>query len=257
VRLAQILSNLLNNAARYTDEGGRIAVEARRAGDVAEIRVSDNGMGIAPEMLPRLFQMFSRGDQVDRRGQGGWGIGLALARRLAEMHGGTLEAQSDGPGRGSTFTLRVPLAALGPQVRPSPASPDAPIAGKRVLVVDDNQDSAESLGMLLELLGAEVRVANDGPEALDAFRDHEPEVVVLDIGMPSMDGYQVARAIRERFPERRPVLVALTGWGQEQDRREAREAGFDHHMVKPADVDKLRRLLASVAADGAGKRTDD
>lgn len=247
VRIAQVLSNLLNNAAKYTDDGGQISVVARRDGDMAEIRVIDNGVGIAPEAVSRMFQMFSRGELVGVRGQGGLGIGLALARRLAEMHGGTLEAHSEGAGKGSVFTLRLPLAApLSGQAIAAPVSEEVPLAGMRILVVDDNEDSATSLGMLLELLGAEVRVEHDGPSAIAAFEPFGPDVGLLDIGMPGMDGYEVARTLRDRFAHHAAVLVALTGWGQEQDKREAREAGFDHHMVKPVEIGKLRKLLATI-----------
>ncbi len=244
VRLAQVLANLLNNAARYTADGGSITIAARRDGETAEIRVIDDGPGITSEVMPRIFQMFGRGELVGGRGPGGLGIGLALARRLAEMHGGTLTAHSEGRGRGSEFTLRVPLATTLPEEPAEPLPVDAVIAGKRMLVVDDNEDAADTLGVLLEVLGAEVRVVHDGPAALAAFAADEPDVVLLDIGMPGMSGYEVARTIRQRFAGCRAILVALTGWGQDRDRTHAREAGFDHHMVKPADIDALRRLLA-------------
>jgi PAS domain S-box-containing protein len=246
VRLAQILSNLLNNAARYTPEGGAISLGARREGAMVAISVRDNGRGIAAEALSRIFLMFNREVRPDGGGQGGLGIGLTLSRRLAEMHGGTIEARSEGPGRGSEFIVRLPLAdgsTAADRPRPGPARI---LSRMRILVVDDNRDAAESLGMLLNLLGAEVQVEHDGPAALAAFGASEPAVVLLDIGMPGMDGYQVARTLRARFPGHRAALVALTGWGQEDDRRRAREAGFDHHLVKPAEIEALQKLLAEI-----------
>jgi CheY-like chemotaxis protein len=207
-------------------------------------------MGIAPELLPRVFEMFSRGHRDSGRAQGGLGIGLALARRLAEMHGGTLDGYSDGPGKGSEFVLRLPLAAsMGASLAHSLVEGEgAGLNGIAVLVVDDNLDAGDSLGQVLTLLGADVRVARDGREALEAFPALQPRVVLLDIGMPEMNGYEVARAIRTRFPGAATTLVALTGWGQEDDRRRAREAGFDHHLVKPAELDALQALLTSLDA---------
>jgi CheY-like chemotaxis protein len=246
VRLAQILANLLNNAAKYTDAGGRISVNAQRQGANAVISVRDNGAGIAPDALPRMFEMFSRGDRSSGRDQGGLGIGLALSRRLAEMHGGAIDARSEGPGKGSEFIVRIPLAA---DQHPQPAAQGraaASLPQKRILVVDDNRDAADSLAMLLKFLGSDVRIARDGPQALEEFHAYDPAVVLLDIGMPGMDGYEVARRIRTRFPERRPTIVALTGWGQDDDRRRARDAGFDHHLIKPAEIGSLQLLLASV-----------
>ena len=245
VRMAQILANLLNNAAKYTDHGGRIRLRAWREGGSAAISVSDNGVGIAPEIMPRMFEMFSRGDRDSGRSQGGLGIGLALSRRLAQMHGGSLEASSDGPGKGSEFIVRLPLTAVPVQAAPS-VHADQRLAQMRVLVVDDNPDAGDSLAMILEVLGAEVRVARSGAEAIDMFGAYQPSVVLLDIGMPGMNGYDVARALRTRFPDRGATLVALTGWGQEDDRRRAREAGFDHHLVKPADLDVLQHLLCAI-----------
>ncbi len=249
VRMAQILANLLNNAAKYTDHGGRIRLRAWRDGGMAAISISDNGVGIAPEAMPRMFEMFSRGDRDSGRSQGGLGIGLALSRRLAQMHGGSLEARSDGPGKGSEFIARLPLTAVPEQIAPS-VQADEQLMQMRVLVVDDNPDAGDSLAMILEVLGAEVRVARSGAEAIDMFGVYRPSVVLLDIGMPGMNGYEVARALRTRFPEHAATLVALTGWGQEDDRRRAREAGFDHHLVKPADLDVLQHLLRGIE-DGA------
>jgi len=238
VRLAQILANLLNNSAKYTAAGGRIELRARRDGKSALISVRDDGAGIAAEQLARVFDMFSRGERSS-----GLGIGLALARRLAEMHGGTISAASAGPGAGAEFTVRLPLAAQ-PVAKAGAAAAEAPpLAHKRVLVVDDNRDAADSLGMLLKFLGADVQVAHGGRDALEAFDRYRPAVVLLDIGMPEMDGYEVAREIRGRENGKRVPLVALTGWGQEEDHRRAREAGFDHHMIKPPDIAVLRSLL--------------
>ena len=246
VRLAQILANLLDNAAKYTAPGGEITLSAGRAGGHAEISVRDNGEGISPEALPRVFEMFSRGDRTDGPGQGGLGIGLALARQLAQMHGGTLEARSEGSGTGAEFVLRLPLAE-GPAARSAAGQAGAPrLPPRRVLVVDDNRDAAESLGALLELLGAEVRLAHAGPDALEVAHAYDPSVVLLDIGMPGMDGYEVARRLRAQQNGKRVSIVALTGWGQDDDRRRTSEAGFDHHLVKPAEIAQLQSLLASL-----------
>src|SRR5690606_35289538 len=212
VRLAQILGNLLSNAARYTPDGGRIEVRASAQGDEAVIVVRDNGMGITPEELPRMFEMFSRGGRDSSRSQGGLGIGLALSRKLAEMHGGTLVGSSDGIGQGSEFTLRVPLAESAPEHADAPAEGHGQLARSRVLVVDDNIDAGASLGQVLGLLGAEERVVRDGEQALEMFADWRPAVVVLDIGMPGMNGYEVARTLHARFPDHGATLVALTGW---------------------------------------------
>ena len=252
VRLAQIVANLLNNAAKYTEPGGRIAIAARRREARVELSVRDNGVGIAADVLARLFEMFSRGGGPDRGGQVGLGIGLALARRLAEMHGGSLVAASEGPGRGAEFTLTLPLAAK-PEQAATPAAPSARAAlpARRILIVDDNRDAAQSLGMVLKFLGADVQIAHDGHEALESVRAYEPGVVFLDIGMPGMDGFEVARRIRANGASPRPAIIALTGWGQEGDRQRAREAGFDHHLVKPADVAAIQVLLAALDAQPA------
>ncbi|HEX5418679.1 MAG TPA: ATP-binding protein, partial [Gammaproteobacteria bacterium] len=248
LRLAQILSNLLNNAAKYTEPGGKISLRAERQAAGIAISVRDNGLGLVPEAVPRLFEMFSRGAHTRAHHQGGLGIGLALARRLAEMHGGSIEARSAGLGQGSEFIVRLPLLLEAAQQAPlNVRNPgDATMLDRRILVVDDNVDAAESLGMLLDMLGAEVSVAYSGPEALEAFRRHEAAVVLLDIGMPGMDGYEVAQRLRADFPDQDTTIVALTGWGQEEDRRRAQAAGFDHHLIKPADLAALRKLLASL-----------
>jgi CheY-like chemotaxis protein/two-component sensor histidine kinase len=250
VRLAQVLSNLLNNATKYTDNGGRITIEAKRDGDSAAISVRDNGAGMTAAVMGRVFEMFTRGDPSVTRAQGGLGIGLALARRLVDMHDGSIEARSDGPGKGSEFTVRLSLVPgpvdRTPNLPDKAASVETGAAPQRILVVDDNADAGDSLSMLLQLLGADVRVARDGPEALEAFRAHDPAVVLLDIGMPGMDGYEVARRIRRGYPDSRASLVALTGWGQESDRVRAREAGFNHHLIKPAEIGALQSLLSSL-----------
>ncbi|MCW5658982.1 MAG: response regulator [Burkholderiaceae bacterium] len=246
VRLAQIVSNLLNNAAKYTPEGGLVSLTAQRERNQVVLKVRDNGIGIAPDALRRIFDMFSR----ERRGrgpaEGGLGIGLTLSRRLAEMHGGTIDAHSAGEGLGSEFIVRLPMAAsrVPPQARRQPTDLRMP---QHVLIVDDNRDAAESLGQLLQLLGATVTVAYDGPSAIDAFSASAASVVLLDIGLPGMNGYEVARAMRSRHPERRPLIIAVTGWGQETDRREAAASGIDHHLVKPADIHRLQELLSSAA----------
>ena len=247
VRLTQILSNLLNNAAAYTEPGGHITVQMRRSGANLAISVRDDGIGIDATALPRLFEMFSRGHRDRSRNQGGLGIGLALARRLAEMHGGTLEAHSEGPGKGSEFILQLPLAletAAEPSERPLA---DARLSQLRLLLIDDNVDGAQSLAMVLAERGAQVRVAHNGPDGLKEFADFRPAVVLLDIGMPHMNGYEVAREIRRRFSEQTASLIALTGWGQQDDREQARLAGFDHHLVKPADIAALQALLLPYA----------
>jgi CheY-like chemotaxis protein/two-component sensor histidine kinase len=245
VRLTQVLGNLLNNAAKYTDDGGTIGLSARREGDTAVISVRDNGCGISAAGLERIFEMFSREVHARQRSQGGLGIGLTLSRRLVEMHGGTVEARSEGEGRGSEFIVRLPLASASAPTA-SAASPVVRFPGVRMLVVDDNEDAAFILGMLLEELGATVDVVHDGPSALERFAASGAAVVLLDITMPEMDGYEVARAMRARFPERRAAIIALTGRGQPEDRRKAREAGIDHHLVKPVQFETLRDLLSSV-----------
>jgi PAS domain S-box-containing protein len=246
VRLAQVLSNLLNNAASYTDAGGTVTVTVRREGPQVRISVKDTGIGMEPAAIAHMFEMFSRGNRDNARNQGGLGIGLALARRLAEMHQGTLEAHSDGLGKGTEFTLRLPLVNTA-STETAEDTPTEPRLDKtRVLVVDDNADAGDTLAVILDMLGAEVRVARDGAEALETFAAYKPSVVLLDIGMPGMNGYEVARAIRSRFAGHPTVLVALTGWGQEDDRRRASEAGFDHHLLKPAEIEALQKLLADL-----------
>jgi signal transduction histidine kinase len=253
VRLEQILVNLLTNAAKYTDPEGRIELTAAREDQAAVIRVRDSGAGITPEMRARIFDLFAQAEQTLDRSQGGLGIGLTLVRHLVGLHGGSIQVASEGPGRGSEFCLRLPALASENASHPGTDTARAPSPGpvssvRRVLVVDDNRDGAESLAMLLRLWGHEVRVAYDGPSALRLAEAERPEVVLLDIGLPGMDGYQVARRLRERSGGARQLLVALTGYGQGEDRRRSQQAGFDHHLVKPLDPDELQRLLTARAA---------
>jgi two-component system CheB/CheR fusion protein len=246
VRLAQVVSNLLNNSARYTPPGGRIEVRVAAEADEVVLAVRDNGEGIDPEALPRMFDMFTRGDLAKTRSQGGLGVGLALARRLAAMHGGRLEGRSDGPGRGTEMILRLPQAAAPTTVASSPCASTRIPAGLRVLVVDDNVDGAESLAMILRAMGCDVRTAHDGASALKACEASQPTLVLLDIGMPEMDGFDVSARLRSRFPACDLRIVAVTGWGQEEDRRRTQAAGFDGHLVKPVDPAKLEGLLAAI-----------
>jgi CheY-like chemotaxis protein len=248
VRLAQVLSNLLNNAAKYTHPGGRIWLTVHQEGEGVTLSVRDTGAGIPHDMLPRVFDLFTQIDRTANRGQGGLGIGLTLVKSIVGLHSGRVEARSGGPGRGSEFVVNLPRASTGRDAGLArvPGRPATALAPRRVLVVDDNRDAAESLGMLLGLLGAEVQVAFDGPQALAAFDAHEPQVVLLDIGMPEMDGFEVARRIRRRLTGRDVALIALTGWGQEKDRQRSRSAGFDHHLIKPVEVEVLQALLRSL-----------
>lgn len=248
VRLTQVFVNLLNNAVKYTDPGGKIRLHAHAGHDRAVVTVADSGIGIPTEFLPRVFEMFVQVDGNDRRARSGLGIGLTLARRLVGMHGGSLTAHSAGPGRGSEFTVRLPLLDRDVSRRSSQAPAKHHVAGlPRILVVDDNRDAADTLGAVLQMLGAEVRVTHDGHAALEAVASFRPAAVFLDLGMPGMDGHEVARRIRADRRAPQPVLVALTGWGQEKDRRATRAAGFHRHLVKPAEIEDLEDVLASLA----------
>jgi signal transduction histidine kinase len=245
-RLAQVFGNLLHNAAKFSDDGGRIALTAAREGGRVVVRVRDSGVGMAAEVLPHIFEPFTQGDRSLDRAQGGLGVGLTLVRRLVELHGGTVEAHSDGPGKGSEFVVRLAEApapaAPSPDGRRAPAAGPSP-GGRRVLVVDDNGDAAESLALLLRLAGHEARVAHDGPGALKEAEAFPPDAVLLDIGLPGMDGYEVARRLRRLEGARSATLVAVTGYGQDDDLRRSKEAGFDHHLIKPVDPSTLYDLL--------------
>ncbi len=247
-RLSQVFSNLLNNSAKYTEGGGDIALVAERQGSDVVVSVRDNGVGIPAEMLPRVFAMFTQVDRSLERAQGGLGIGLSLVKTLVEMHGGSVEARSAGHGLGSEFIVRLPIVVTTPTDPPAriatePAARSSPL---RILVVDDNHDSARTLSRLLKLLGHEARMAHDGGAAIELAEAYRPELMLLDIGLPILNGYDVARAIRSRPWGGGLVIVALTGWGQEGDRRRSKEAGIDDHLVKPVDPALLERLLASL-----------
>jgi len=250
LRLTQVFANLLNNAARYTSPGGQIWLHAYEEENMAIVSVRDNGIGISPQMLPRVFDIFSQERNAASQRQGGLGIGLTLVANLVRMHGGSVEAKSAGLGLGSEFIVRLPQA---PKMAPAEehgeagGGKDGDDAHQRVLVVDDNRDAADTLSMLLEFMGSkEVKVCNDGPAALAEMETFRPDVVLLDIGMPGMDGNEVARRIRQQPQFAATRLVALTGWGQDEDRRRTQESGFDHHLTKPVDIAALQALLANL-----------
>ncbi|WP_437949238.1 GAF domain-containing protein [Sorangium sp. So ce296] len=250
-RLAQVFANLLSNAAKYTPAGGSIRLAAQRDGAAVVVRVADNGVGIPADMLSNVFDMFTQVGRSIDRAQGGLGIGLTLVKRLVELHGGSIHAESDGAGRGSTFTIRLPLAAAeeaAPRLPFAGPASVAPPAALRILVVDDSVDGAESLALLLRISGHETRAVHTGPDAVTATRELGADIVFLDIGLPGMNGYEVARRLRAEPDRSGLFLVALTGWGTEDDRRQAREAGFDHHLTKPVDAAEVKRLVARVAA---------
>ncbi len=247
-RMVQVIGNLLTNAAKYTPDGGRIDLAVEQDGDAVVIRVSDTGVGIPTEMLPKVFDLFTQvGKHLDRA-QGGLGIGLALVKRLVEMHGGSVTAESLGQGHGSTFAVRLPLGAEVPTAATTSVSPEAVTRSKprRILIVDDNVDAVESLSLLLGLSGHDTLIANSGAGALAAIH-YRPEVVFLDIGLQDMDGYQVARALRADAHTSKAVLVALTGWGSEEDQRRSLEAGFDFHLTKPIGSSTLAELFEKIS----------
>jgi signal transduction histidine kinase len=246
VRLSQVFSNLITNACKFSEPGGTIVIAAERDDHEVVVTVSDSGIGIAPDKLSRIFEMFEQVDNSLERTRGGLGIGLTLVKRLVELHGGTITARSEGLGRGSQFSVR--LAMIAEEASPVPAAPDtggASSKARRILVTDDNRDAANSLAMLLKLSGHQVDTAYDGIEAVQKAEAHRPEVILLDIGLPGKNGYEVCRTIRQAPWGKDIRIVAVTGWGQEQDRRNTREAGFDHHLMKPVTVSALDEALAS------------
>jgi PAS domain S-box-containing protein len=253
-RLAQVFSNLLNNSAKYTERGGRILLAAERQGDEVRISVRDTGLGIPANDLPRIFDMFSQVDRSIERSTGGLGIGLALVKGLVEMHGGTVTAMSAGQGKGSTFTVKLPafertaapVAAVRSESEPHYAGPL-----RRILVVDDNRDSANSMAIMLKLMGNEVRTAHDGIEAVEAAQEFRPKAILMDLGMPRLNGYEATRQIREQTWGRQMLIIALTGWGQEADRSQSQEAGCDGHLVKPVNLSDLESLLTQLEGNQA------
>ncbi|MDC7677674.1 response regulator [Asticcacaulis machinosus] len=254
-RLAQVVSNLLNNAAKYTPDGGHIRLTLTRDGHEARIIVTDTGLGIEKDMLPRVFELFTQVERNLNLSQGGLGIGLALAHRLVQMHAGSITADSEGAGLGSTFTVRLPvtdLEGVAPEGVEPAAKAGAPLD---VLVVDDNRESAQTTSWMLELIGHQARMVHDGMDAIAAAKATPPDVILLDIGMPGMNGYEVCRELRKHKALKDTVIIAQTGWGQERDRQSAFEAGFDHHVTKPVSLDRFTQLLgdiqgAQTAADG-------
>ena len=252
LRLSQVISNLLTNAAKYTDAGGHITLAGRIEGRTLSISIKDNGIGIPGESLESIFAMFSQVEGAGTRSEGGLGIGLALVNGLIELHGGTVMAKSEGLGRGSEFIVRLPVSAES-ATGSTAAKVASAAVGRRILVADDNQDAAESLAMILEMGGHDVRVAHDGRAALSVAQSFRPDTVLLDIGMPHLNGYEVARALRQEPWGAGMCLIALTGWGQESDRQLANEAGFDRHLTKPVDPDVLNALLSGDAPAAAAK----
>ncbi len=254
------MQNLLHNSAKYTPPGGRIELSLRREGDTAVIRVRDNGIGIAAELLPKVFDLFMQAERPVDRSDGGLGIGLTLVRQLIELHGGSVDAASEGPGRGAEFTVRLPCTAAHSH-EPAMSAGDARHTAaqtasgrRRILVVDDNRDSAESMALLLRLSGHETWLAFDGDSAVSLAAEHAPDVVMLDIGLPGMDGYQVARTLRDLPQTSDSLLIALTGYGQEEDRQRSKAAGFSEHFVKPVDPESL---FAALARHQPARNTDE
>jgi len=244
-RLAQVVGNLLNNAFKFTDTGGRIWLTVERDGEQALIRVRDTGLGIAADQLPRIFDMFMQVDSTLERSVTGLGIGLTLVKTLVEMHDGTIKGHSAGVGQGSEFVVRLPILADTAKPPPEPIVNEPMLTTvRRILVVDDNRDSATSLAMLLKLTGNETHTAYDGLEAVEKAAAVKPDVILLDIGLPKLNGFEAARKIREQPWSKDAVLVALTGWGQDEDRQRSKEAGFNAHMVKPVELPALLNLLA-------------
>jgi CheY-like chemotaxis protein len=250
-RLAQVFSNLLTNAAKYTEKGGHVWLTAERQGGEVVASVRDTGIGIAADYLPHVFEMFSQAAPALERSQGGLGVGLALVRGLVELHGGTIEARSSGPGLGSEFIVRLPVVERLFQAAQEPSGDGQErraVPKCRILVVDDNRDATDSLAVMLRLAGHDTHTAYDGLEGLQAAAAFRPDVVLLDIGLPKMSGYEAARRIREQPWGKGMALIAVTGWGQDEDRRRALEAGFDHHLTKPVEASALEKLLALITS---------
>jgi signal transduction histidine kinase/CheY-like chemotaxis protein len=251
-RLEQVVVNLLNNAAKYSENAGHIRLSAENRGDGLVISIQDKGVGIPPEKLPEMFELFSQGDRSLARSEGGLGIGLTVVKKLVEMHGGTITAKSEGLGKGSEFVIRLPAVNKPAKVRPSSGGQsEKPVKKARILVVDDNVDTARGMGRLLKLIGHEVSTAHNGPEAIEVAKGFNPDFILLDIGLPGMSGYEVALQLRQEECCKDAVIVAISGYGQDEDRRRSKEAGFDHHLIKPLDHDALLTLL-SAGPNGRG-----
>jgi CheY-like chemotaxis protein len=248
-RLTQVVVNLLTNAAKYTPDAGQISVRAERDGNEALVAVCDNGIGIPSESLGTIFKMFSQLEPALDRAHGGLGIGLALVRGIVDLHGGSISAASDGVGQGSQFAVRLPLSDAAPDVAPRKAA-GPPLGPMRILVVDDNRDASETLAMVLELYGFEARQAHTAKDGLELAAEFAPQVALLDIGLPDMNGYELARRLRLGAGGAGMFLIAVTGWGQEADKRLAHEAGFDHHLTKPIDLARLHETLAGLPTSG-------
>jgi two-component system CheB/CheR fusion protein len=244
-RLEQVVSNLLTNAVKYTEPGGRITVALEREKENALIRITDNGVGISPDLLPYIFDLFVQAERSLDRTQGGLGLGLTLVRRLVGLQGGTVEAKSQGLKKGSEFIVRLPMVT-GVEVALPVTPPVAAQKGpeRRILVIEDNVDAAKTTRMLLELQGHEVQIASGGLSGIEAAQNFKPEVILLDIGLPGMDGYEVARRLRKLPETKKILLIALSGYGQAEDLRKSKEAGFDHHLVKPADINQIEALIS-------------
>ena len=249
-RLAQVFMNLLNNAAKYSDRGGHIRLTAERQGSDVVVSVKDTGIGIDADQLPRIFELFTQVDRSLEKSQGGLGIGLSLVRRLVELHNGRIEARSEGPGKGSEFIVRLPVVNGVSRPQAAGGEEDQTIvkSSLRILIVDDNRDGADSLAMMLRVMGNDTRTAYDGQEGVDVAEELRPDVLLLDIGLPKLNGYEACRRIREQPWGKGVTLIAVTGWGQDEDRRRSQEAGFDHHMVKPVDPQALMKMLSGLQA---------
>jgi CheY-like chemotaxis protein/anti-sigma regulatory factor (Ser/Thr protein kinase) len=252
-RLSQVFWNLLNNAAKYTEAAGRVELIVVPDGDQVEVRIRDNGIGIPPDMQAQVFDIFTQVDRSLEKSQGGLGIGLSIAKRLVEMHGGSIKVRSDGHRKGSEFTVRLPARIESrraddetPAFRAVPGGPR-----HRIMVADDNPDSATTLSLMLEVMGHEVRVARDGQEAVELAAQFRPEAILLDIGMPRMNGYDACRAIRAEPWAARTLIVALTGWGQDGDKNRSKEAGFDRHLVKPVEPAMLESMISALPVRAA------
>lgn len=247
-RVVQIMSNLLTNAVKYTPSGGRIELSARQQGNDAVVRCTDTGVGIPADLLPHVFEPFTQHDATMERAKGGLGLGLAIVRSLVALHGGMVTAASEGEGKGTTFTVTFPaLAAVATAAPPAPEPPVLTTAPRRVLIVDDNADAAEMMGEALELVGHTVQVAHDGARGLELAAEFDPDCVMLDIGLPTIDGYEVARRLRTRDGDRHRTLVAVTGYGQDRDVQRALDAGFDRHLVKPVSLAVAMEIVESAA----------